>query len=270
MPTGRDDFEKRKENRINNLKEKAAKANKEADQYYQKSNDAVKGIEPGQPVLAGHHSEKKHRTAIKKMRSAMEKSAASRNKSACYQEKAETAKKNKSVSGDDPEAVNRYKAKLNKLEALQAFMKTANAFWRKNKTMKGYAGLLDKEAEKIDEKMKTAYSWVQKSGPYEDWRLRNNNAEINRIKRQIESLEKLDSMPAETTAFIGGEMRVNLEINRVQFIFDNVPSEEVRSLLKHNGFKWSPSEGAWQRQRTQNAVSIAKSLIAILEKNSRE
>ena len=265
MAVGRKDFEERKKSRIINLKEKAAKANKEADQYYQKSNDAMKGIEPGQPVLAGHHSEKNHRAAIKKMRSAMDKSVASKGKSAYYQEKAEIAESNKSISGDDPEAVSRYKAKLKKLEAIQAYMKAANNYWRKNKTMKGYAGLLDTEAEKIDERMKTALSWVQKSGPYEDWRLRNNNAEIRRIKEKIASLEKLDSMSAETITFKGGEMRVNVEINRVQFIFDSVPSEEVRSILKHNGFKWAPSEGAWQRQRTQNAVNTAKSLILKLE-----
>jgi frataxin-like iron-binding protein CyaY len=265
MAVGRSDFEERKKNRINHLEEKAEKASNEAEQQYNKSHDAVEGIELGQPILIGHHSEKKHRAAVKKMRSAMEKSVDSREKSAYYQEKVEKAEKNKSISGDDPEAVNRYKTKLKKLEAVQAYMKAANAYWRKNKTMKGFDGLSDEEAEKIDERMKTAYSWVQKSGPYEDWRLKNNNAEIRRIKEQLENLENLDSMEAETITFMGGEMRINTEINRVQFIFDSVPSEEVRSLLKHNGFKWAPSEGAWQRQRTQIAVNTAKSLIPKLE-----
>jgi len=270
MAVGRSDFEERKRNRINHLEEKAEKASKEAERLYKKSHDAVKGIEPGQPILVGHHSEGKHRAAVKKMNSAMDKSVASRDKSAYYQEKAEKAKNNKSISGDDPEAVTRYKSKLKKLKAVQAYMKAGNAYWRKNKTMKGFAGFLDKEAELIDKKMKTAYPWIQKSGPYENWRLRNNNAEIRRIKEKLESLDKLDSTAAETITFKGGEMRVNEEINRVQFIFDSVPSEEVRAMLKHNGFKWAPSEGAWQRLRTENAVRTAKNLISILEKNENK
>jgi len=259
MAAGRKDFEERKENRINRLEEKAVRAKKETDQHYQKSADAVKGIEP---ILAGHHSERKHRAAIKKTNPAMDKPAASEGKPSYYQEKAETAKKNNSISGDDPEAVSLYKAKLKKLETIQAQMKAMNAYWRKNKTMKGYAGLPDKEAKKIDEKINTSFSCVLKSGSYEYWLLRKNNAEIRRIKQKLESLEKPDSMAEEATTFKNGEMRVNAETNRVQFIFGNKPSDEARPILKHNGFKRSPSEGARQRQRTQNAISTAKNLMA--------
>jgi len=65
-------------------------------------------------------------------------------------------------------------------------------------------------------------------------------------------------MEAESTKFTGGEMRINLEINRIQFIFDEIPSEETRKMLKSHGFKWSPTETAWQRQRTLNAVNVTK------------
>lgn len=36
--------------------------------------------------------------------------------------------------------------------------------------------------------------------------------------------------------------------NRLRLYFDEKPSEEQRSKLKCNGFKWAPSVGAWQRQ----------------------
>jgi len=60
-------------------------------------------------------------------------------------------------------------------------------------------------------------------------------------------LKKLDSMTAENIKFNGGEMVINIEINRVQFIFDDIPSPEKRALLKSHGFKWSPTQKAWQR-----------------------
>jgi hypothetical protein len=56
-------------------------------------------------------------------------------------------------------------------------------------------------------------------------------------------------------------MVVNTEINRVQTIFDVIPAPEKRALLKSCGFKWSPSEKAWQRQRTLKAVHAAKWII---------
>jgi hypothetical protein len=66
-------------------------------------------------------------------------------------------------------------------------------------------------------------------------------------------------MEAENVKFNSGEMAVNVEINRVQIFFDEILAPEKRALLKSCGFKWSPSEKAWQR--TLNAVNAAKWLI---------
>jgi hypothetical protein len=40
---------------------------------------------------------------------------------------------------------------------------------------------------------------------------------------------------------------------RLQLFFDGKPDENTRSILKSNGFKWAPSQGAWQRQLNSNA-----------------
>lgn len=61
-----------------------------ADAYFERSQDAVKGIEFGQPILVGHHSEKMHRAAIEKSNSAMSHSVAEWDKSKEYAEKADT------------------------------------------------------------------------------------------------------------------------------------------------------------------------------------
>ena len=46
----------------------------------------------------------------------------------------------------------------------------------------------------------------------------------------------------------------NTDDNRLQIKFDYKPSEEVRNILKSNGFKWSPKNETWQRQLTSNAL----------------
>ena len=266
MPVGRSDYEERKQRKIDSLGARSEKAANEAGQLAKKSLSAIDGIVPGQPILVGHHSEKRHRAALNRSDAAMRKSVEVSEKAAYYAGRAQTMADNNSISGDDPEAVKKYQEKLAELEALQERWKAANAYWRKNKTMKGFRDMSDTVAAEIDKQMETAYTWVQKSGPYEDWRLSNNNAEIRRIKQKLETFVKLDNMAAELIAFKGGEMRVNVDINRVQFIFDGKPSEEIRKFLKANGFRWAPSEGAWQRQRTENAVIIAKKMIPQLEK----
>lgn len=266
MATGRSDYEDRKEQRIGRYNNRAAKAGVESERLLEKARKLGEMIPMGQPILVGHHSEKRHRADLKRIETGARKSIEADEKAEYYQNKAETAANNESISGDNPEASSLYEEKLKKLEALQERMKAVNSYWRKNKTMKGYPHLSDKAASDIDEQMKTAYSWIQKSGPYADYRLKNNNAEIRRIKEKLETIKKLDNMENETVVFPGGKLFINTDINRVQFVFDDKPSVDVRGVLKQNGFKWAPTEGAWQRQRTDNAVRAARRLIGDLER----
>jgi len=53
----------------------------------------------------------------------------------------------------------------------------------------------------------------------------------------------------------------NQELMRIQLEFDGKPSEDIRSLLKQNGFKWSPKNQVWQRQLTLNAKSATRQLL---------
>ena len=55
------------------------------------------------------------------------------------------------------------------------------------------------------------------------------------------------------------------EDGRYQFVFDGKPADEVRTILKSNGFKWSPSRGAWVRQATANARYSVKRVMQELQ-----
>ena len=61
----------------------------------------------------------------------------------------------------------------------------------------------------------------------------------------------------------GGEIVKNAELNRLQIVFDEIPGEETRAELKRNGFRWSPSNQAWQRQLTPNAEAAARIILCI-------
>jgi len=252
MPVGRQDYVEKKELKIAAYREMAKKNGILAEQEFNRASEMGSVIPPGQPILIGHHSEGRHRALLKKMDNAQRKGAEACEKAEYYEEKAETAENNLSISGDDPEALAKYQQKLEKLEKSQEYMKAVNKAWKKGKAALIALGLSETESEKlINEQTK----------PCPTWMLGNNSAEIRRVKEKMETLKKLDGMEAQNIKFNGGEMVVNLEINRVQIIFDDIPAPEKRTLLKSHGFKWSPSNKAWQRQRTMNAVYAAKQII---------
>ena len=261
--SGRKDYEERRENRIYRLQNKAYKKKIESNAHGNRSEKLSGRFYMGQPILVGHHSEAGARTAQKRMHNATKQSIELQEKSDYYADKAEAAAKNTAISSDDPNAPAKLREKIEELEHKQSEMKAANAYWRKNKTMKGFPGLSDESAAAMDERMKTAYSWVQKNGPFEDWRLSNNNAQIRTAKKRLETLATVDEMPDEVIPFDGGEIKSDSETNRIIVRHREKPEREIIDKLKSYGFRWSPQAKVWQRLRNKSALYAAMKICGI-------
>lgn len=63
------------------------------------------------------------------------------------------------IRSDDPQAVEKLQAKLDKLTAMHARMKEINAYFRKHATALGCPGLSDEDAAKLDRRVQEGYSW---------------------------------------------------------------------------------------------------------------
>lgn len=61
------------------------------------------------------------------------------------------------------------------------------------------------------------------------------------------------------------EVIENADIMRLQLRFDGKPDADTRTVLKQNGFRWSPSNGVWQRQLTDNANFALERVIKELK-----
>lgn len=152
------------------------------------------------------------------------------------------------IMSDDKNAVEKLSAKLAGLEAMQTKMKAVNAYYRKHKTLVGCPELTEEARLRLESGM----SGSVHDAPYPSWALSNNNANIRRIKDRLAELEKeaqraaenADAGPVEGDGY---KLVENTELGRIQFIFKGKPDESTRVLLKANGFKWAPSQGAWQR-----------------------
>lgn len=165
---------------------------------------------------------------------------------------------NHAISSDDPQAVEKLTEKLEACQKRQEFMKSVNSYYRKNGTAHGCLGVSEETAERMDESVRTGYSWV--TAPFPSYELSNNNAEIRRLKQRIEQLSASQELGYVGWKFDGGEAVANTDNNRLQLLFDEKPTDEQRTALKRSGFHWSPSEQAWQRQLNDNAIYAASRL----------
>lgn len=160
------------------------------------------------------------------------------------------------ISADDTLAVEKLTAKLAGLEESQRLMKSVNAYYRKHKTLDGCPGLSAEVMEQL--KVSMSRDWRKDPVPFPSYALSNNNANIHRVQARIEELSSRSEFAGWT--FPGGKAEINEGENRLQLFFDEKPSDAQRQELKQNGFKWAPSQSAWQRQLTQNAVRAADRL----------
>lgn len=160
------------------------------------------------------------------------------------------------ISADDGLAVEKLTAKLAGLEQAQELMKAVNAYYRKHETLDGCPGLSPERIGEMKESM--ARGWPMKRVPYPPYALTNNNANIHRVQARLEELQNRSEFAGWT--FPGGKAKINEGENRLQLLFDEKPSEEQRQALKSEGFKWAPSQSAWQRQLNQNAIRAADRL----------
>jgi hypothetical protein len=183
-----------------------------------------------------------------------------------YFKKIENILLNTTIYSGDALAIEKLENKLSDLLETQEEMKKANAYYRKNKTMKGYAELTEEEAEKLDNAIINGYSWEQM--PYAAYKLTNNNGKIKQTRDRLELLkkEKEEGNKEHDYSDLGFTVKEDIEIMRLQLFFEGKPDEETRKVLKSNGFKWAPSQQAWQRQLTNNARRALKSIIVQLQR----
>ena len=166
------------------------------------------------------------------------------------------------IMSDDKDAIQKLTSKLEALEAEQVKMKAVNAYFRKHKTLDGCPDL----PEEARYRMESEYQ--SHDAPYPSWALSNNNASIRRIKERIAQLQKEAERAAQNAGPEQGDgyiLKENHEIGRIQFVFDGKPDTDTRSLLKSYGFRWAPSEGAWQRMLNDNGRWAAQQVRKTLD-----
>lgn len=74
--------------KVDRYRDYAENARRRSSELHEASHDAVSGIPFGQPILVGHHSESRHRTALKRQDTRIRKSIEEGEKAAYWQQRA--------------------------------------------------------------------------------------------------------------------------------------------------------------------------------------
>jgi hypothetical protein len=135
------------------LQNAALNAEKKADSYYNTSHKITENIPLGQPILVGHHSEKRHRGDIEKSWNAMGKSVELSEKAKDYESRSEYwSKKESEINLSMPESVEYFEYKLQQAKEKHEELKSGKVE-RSHSFSLTYA---KKEANELEKKLEFA------------------------------------------------------------------------------------------------------------------
>lgn len=214
------DYEERKQARIDRYREKAEQAREESSALYRQSSEMASAIPMGQPVHGP--ADRRYRDRIGKK---MDQSIAASEKSDYYEQRAQAAENNTAISSDDPEAIAKLTEKLEKLQIAQTRMKQINAYYRKHETCRRFHGLTDEEADKLESGMEY-HPWDR--SPYPSFALSNNSQEIRRLQDRIKKLTEAKELGYQGWEFDGGKVVANTDKTACKFSL-------MKFLMKKSG-----------------------------------
>jgi hypothetical protein len=243
----KNEYEIKKEATIQYYRERAEQARREAEsirEYLGKIADAMAGT----PILIGHHSEHRHRRDLERQRKKMDK-VLSLTKTAEYLErKAESLEGDNRISSDDPDAIEKLKQKLIELQAEQERMIRINKLYRIG-GWKEVREISEDDRKRCDIQM----DLLKSQAPFAPFEISNNSARIRATQKRIKELEARanESARADING-VGFIITECPEDNRIRILFDEKPHPKTCKMLKSNGWRWSPTNKAWQRHLNQS------------------
>jgi hypothetical protein len=227
---------------------------------------------PDQPILVGHHSEKRHRNALKKAHAAMDKSMDLWRQAKETERRAEAAATNAAIRSTDADAIELLTLKKAQLEREREWRKAVNEVWRANgrpkpddtEAWRKIAAWLDVSPKTLDEiRGRMAAAWSGDSAPFPSWSLQNVGANIRRVAERLSDVEKIQTTPARPDRKIGTvTVRENPDFDTVELHFRCKPEETILSLLRSHGFRWIRAARCWSRKGRNATTEWKLDLIA--------
>jgi Domain of unknown function (DUF3560) len=143
------------------------------------ARERLEMIPLGQPILVGHHSEKRHRKDLARIDEHFAKAKEHHDKAEYFRRRAAAAESNVIIFSDDPDATEKLVDKIERLKKRQGVMKRANHLIRKA-DREGLAdlGFSEETIAKL-----FAQDFAGRAG-FPNYTLANNTANIRRLEKR--------------------------------------------------------------------------------------
>lgn len=202
-------------------------------------------IPMGQPILVGHHSERRHRNLLDKSDNAMRRAVESDNMAKHHAAVANTleGRLDTCIFSDDTDAIEQLKLRIADREAQSDRMKMVNKSHKAFlKTGKIDPALSPEEAETVRH-YKPPYSWMPH--PFPLYSLSNLRGRIQTDKKRLALIES-QGIRKEKAQSAGGVVVEGGDYVRVTFA--EKPSRDILNALRSSGFRWGG--GSWCGNRS--------------------
>lgn len=248
----------RMEQRLEKRRDWAAGREKKSAAAFDTAHKIVENIPLGQPILVGHHSEKRHRRDIDRMATNMTKGVESAKMADLHRSKAGNieAALDRSIFSDDPDAIEALREKIAGLKTEGERAKAINKEIRKGD---GWVARLAEKGLTITDKEKADLLTIAKYTPYHcdkktglpvfpGYHLTSISAGIRRAEERIREIESRNEQTAKAEAASGGVLVEQFGPDQgfsqyTRVTFAEKPERATLDALKGAGYSWSL--GSW-------------------------
>lgn len=235
--------------RLERRLEWAASRRAKADAAFNGVQQITSMIPLGQPILVGHHSERRARRDAERIDNGMRRGCESLDMAKHHESKAAGIERQleNTVFSDDPDAIEALKAKIAEGRADLERMKAGNKIIRKFKK-----SIPERKAELVASGLFNEAQAEKLFTPdcfgglgFASYQLTNLGANIRRMEKRIAEI-KTRNARAEKAEAAGGVI-IEGSGDYVRVTFSEKPSREVLNALRTAGFHWGG--GSWSGRR---------------------
>lgn len=232
----------RLERKIERREEWADKARARSASASNAAHDIAKWIPPGQPVLVGHHSEKRHRRDLDRIDSNMRKCIDNADLADHHISKAGGIQSalDRSIFSDDDNAIDALEQRIAEHEEKRAQMVLVNKLYRKGDA-EGLAAL-GIDLEVLKKKLAAAGGYWGKA-PHLPYEMSNLGGRITADRKRLEYLKQQKARSAKAEESPNGVTLEQCQMGYVRVTFAEKPIRDVLTALREADFHWGG--GSW-------------------------
>lgn len=255
-----EEYEAKRNARYERLIKAAERVTREGETAQYQARAMADVIPFGQPILIGHHSEKRDRNYRASIHNKFRKGFELAKKAEEYRSRAASIEANDAIYSEDPQAVEKLETKLESLLKEQAEMKRINAALRKGADFDALEMSPEHRAKLLSvDKHQNYYQPRQKGFP--PYMLTSINAKIKTAKQRAEIVEKKQTTPDKDEEHDGIKVEWRASENRIRVIYPARVDPETFKKLRTYGYRATKETGTFSAYYNSSAAHFIKTYV---------